>query len=202
MSEYLIFLFAFAASAAAPGPEIAAVVSRSLSHGVRSSAPLAIGLIAGKLAMLTAAIVGVAALLKVVDPFFLVLKLAGGAYLIWLGVKKWRRAGRVLAETEASSAGSFAKEVGLGLAMTLSNPLAIAFYVAMLPGVIDVAGVTLTTYVTLCSILVVVMALVVLGYGLLAEGARRAFRLSKAKAHVERASGAMMVGAGALVVSR
>lgn len=54
MTEYTIFLLAFAASAAAPGPEIAALLSRSLSGGMLSSVPLALGIILGKLLMLSA----------------------------------------------------------------------------------------------------------------------------------------------------
>ena len=65
MTQYLLFFMAFAASAAAPGPEIAGLLSRSLSGGIASSVPLAVGIIAGKLLMLTAAIVGLTALLTV-----------------------------------------------------------------------------------------------------------------------------------------
>jgi hypothetical protein len=58
MADYAIFLIAFAAAAALPGPEIAALLSRSLSGGVASSLPLALGLILGKVSVPSAAVLG------------------------------------------------------------------------------------------------------------------------------------------------
>ena len=86
--------------------------------------------------------------------------------------------------------------------MTLSNPIAIIFYIALLPGVIDVSGVTPANYAILCAIIVGVMVAVVLGYGLLAELARRSFSSPKGKTRIDRFSGAMMVGAGVLIATR
>jgi threonine/homoserine/homoserine lactone efflux protein len=202
VAEYLVFMLAFAASAAAPGPETAALVSRSLSGGLRTSLWLAAGIILGKLLMLTAAIVGVAALLRAIGPLFVLLKFAGAAYLVWLGIRKWRAAGRMLKDSEQMQAGSIGAEVGVGLAMTLSNPLALAFYIALLPGTIDVAGITMASYAVLCLILVAVMAVIVLAYGGLAEIARKLFASSQARANVERASGTMMLGAGVAIATR
>jgi len=202
MTQYLIFLLAFAASAALPGPEIAALLARSISGGLSSSLPLALGIIAGKLLMLTAAVVGLSALLAILGPAFVALKYVGAAYLLWLGVRKWRKAGAAPAAETAVPAPGIGVEIGLGLAMTVTNPLAIAFYMALLPGVINVSGLTLSSYLILCAIIAGVMCAVVLGYGLLGELACKMFRSSRAKANVERASGAMMIGVGVMLASR
>lgn len=202
MSQYLIFLFAFAASAALPGPEIAALLSRAIGGGLRSSLPLASGIIAGKLLMLSAALIGLSALLAVLGPAFVTLKYAGAAYLAWLGIKKWREAGKALAAATDAPAASAGIEIGLGLAMTVTNPLAIAFYMALLPGVINVAGVTWSSYLILCAIIVSVMLAIVLAYGWLGELARKMFRSSRAKANLDRASGGMMVGVGIMLAAR
>lgn len=200
MNQYLVFLLAFAASAAMPGPEIAALLSRSVANGIRASFALAAGIVIGKLLMLTAAVLGLAALLALLGPAFVLLKYAGAAYLVWLGVKKWRRAGMTL--DIDSPPPSARLDIVLGVAMTVSNPMALVFYMALLPGVIDVAGVTPTSYAALCAIIAGVMALVTLGYGLLAAAARRTLRSTKAKARADRASGAMMVGVGAMIAAR
>jgi threonine/homoserine/homoserine lactone efflux protein len=204
LTQYIIFLLAFAASAALPGPEIAALLSRSIAGGLRSSLPLASGIIAGKLIMLSAAVIGLSALLAILGPAFVMLKYAGAAYLIWLGLKKWRNAGKALAtaaETPATSTAA-SVEIGLGLAMTITNPLAIAFYMALLPGVINMAGVTWPSYLILCAIIIGAMLVIVLAYGLLAELARKMFRSSRAKANLDRASGGMMVGVGIVLATR
>lgn len=202
MTEYTIFLLAFAASAAAPGPEIAALLSRSLAGGLFASLPLAIGIILGKLLMLSAAVVGLSALVATLGPMLLGLKFLGAAYLLWLGIKKWRSAGRMLATGDKVKPASFLVETGLGLAMTLSNPLALVFYVALLPGVIDVAGIAPGSYAILCLIIVGVMAAIVVAYGAMAALARKQFASSKSKARIDRTSGAMMVGAALLIATR
>lgn len=204
MTQYLIFLFAFAASAALPGPEIAALLSRSIGGGLRSSLPLASGIIAGKLIMLSAALIGLSALLAILGPAFVMLKYAGAVYLAWLGIRKWRKAGKAPAATaDVPATGiGIGIEIGLGLAMTVTNPLAIAFYMALLPGVINVAGVTWSSYLILCTIIVSVMLAIVLAYGWLGELARKMFRSSRAKANLDRASGGMMVGVGIMLATR
>ena len=108
----------------------------------------------------------------------------------------------MLKDSERVQAGSIGAELSVGLAMTLSNPLALAFYIALLPGTIDVAGITMASYAVLCLILVAVMAVIVLAYGGLAEIVRKLFASSQARANVERASGAMMLGAGVAITTR
>lgn len=205
MSPYLMFLLAFAASAALPGPEIAALLSRSLSGGLRASLALAAGIILGKLLMLSAALLGLAALLKVLGPAFVVLKFAGAAYLVWLGIKRLRQAGKAIAVDGAEPPRRKAVDLGLGLAMTMSNPLALAFYLALLPNVIDTidgGGVTLASYLTLCAIIVGVMAVVVLVYGAIGEVSRTLFRSARGKANIDRVSGGIMVGVGVMIATR
>jgi len=202
MNEYTVFMLAFAASAAAPGPEIAGLMSRSLSNGILSSIPLSIGIILGKLLMLTGAVIGLTALVEALGPMFEMLKYLGAAYLVWLGIKKWRKAGQVFDENVKTKSVDFVAEIGLGLAMTLSNPIAIVFYMALLPGVIDVSGITLNTYTILCLIIIIVMSVVVSGYGLIAEIARKLFSSSKSKAHIDRISATMMFGAALWILTR
>lgn len=202
--QYALFAVTFAASAAAPGPEIAALLGRQLSGGIPRSLPLALGIAVGKLAMLTAALAGLAALAAGLGPAFTVLQYCGALYLVWLGVKRWRRAGGAVLAQERAEDGSrrLLPDLSLGVAMTLSNPLALAFYLALLPGVVDLAHVGVQQYVLLVAILLAVVALVVLGYGLLAEAARTAFASAKSKVWIDRTAGVMFIGAGALVALR
>jgi threonine/homoserine/homoserine lactone efflux protein len=201
MTHYWLFALAFAASAGAPGPEIAALVSRALDGRVIASAPLAAGMIIGKLCMLTAAVIGIATALKVFGPMFFIFKFLGAAYLAYLGFKKYRDASQTrLDGTRAKP--KILVEVGLGLAMTLSNPIAIAFYVALLPGVLDVSGVTLTSYLVMCAIITVMMSAIVAGYGLVAGAMRKLFSSAKAKSYIDRASGALMISTAMLIAIR
>ena len=202
MTQYAVFALAFAASAAAPGPEIAGLLARFLGNGLRSGVPLASGIVIGKLALLSAAVVGLTGLVAALGPFFVVLRYLGAAYLIWLGIRKWRRTGQLL-DTDAQAAPtSLVREVGLGMAMTMSNPIALVFYVALLPGVIKVSAVSVQSYLILCAVLTLVMVVVVVGYGLMAELARKLLSAAESTSRIDRISGVMFVLAGLLIAVR
>jgi len=128
---------------------------------------VAIGPVLGKVALLTAAVLGVAAAAVALGPLFVVLKLTGGAYLVWLAVGVWRRA-RVDAPPAEQAAtrsrllgvGARWRGIGLGALLTVSNPQALIFYVAVLPAVLGGHRVSPVEYLLLCAVLVMVMALV------------------------------------------
>ncbi|MEV4756228.1 LysE family translocator [Micromonospora sp. NPDC049559] len=169
---------------------------------MRGCAPLTVGIIVGKLTMLTAAIVGIAALVATLGPIFTVVQYVGAAYLLYLGIRKWRRAKNAAAEGAVPERGGVGTQMALGLGLTLSNPIAIAFYLALLPGVVDVARITVGTYLILVAIIVAVMLVTVTVYGVIAEVARRIFTGSRAKVWMDRLSGSMFVAAGLWVALR
>jgi len=89
--EVMLFAGVFAMSAAAPGADTMLILARSLAGGPRAAAPLAAGITIAKLVMLTAAAAGVSAAAATLGTMFVLLKIAGAAYLVWLGIKMWRR---------------------------------------------------------------------------------------------------------------
>ena len=171
--QALLFAGIFAMSAAAPGPDTMLILARSLAGGPRAAAPLAAGITIAKLVMLTAAAAGVSAAAATLGTMFVVLKIAGAAYLVWLGLKTWRR--RLPA---AAPLGGASTKVGpvraaaTGVALGLSNPQAIVFYVALLPAVIT-PGTDASVYMVLAVVLCVVMAAVSAVYITLGSRARR-----------------------------
>lgn len=202
IGQCAVFALTFGASAATPGPEVAALLGRSVSGGLRNSGFLALGIVMGKLLLLGSAVAGLVALVRVLGPAFVVLRYCGAAYLLYLGVKKWVRAGRAVAEERFSGQIRMLPETGLGLAMTLSNPIALAFYLALLPSVIDVARVSVLDYVALASILVAVMCLVVVAYGMAGEMVRRLSSGTASKTRIDRISAAVFIAAGLWVALR
>lgn len=205
--EYAVFAVSFAASAVAPGPDIAAVVGCALSRGLRGCVPLAAGIIAGKVVLLTVAIVGAAALVTALGPWVTVGLYAGAAYLCYLGVRKWQNAPAV-AEVDAPGGDDRRAElhggmyVALGFGMAVSNPLAIAFYMALLPGVIDLARATVGTYLVLVCIVAIVMSATVVAYGLAAEFASMLLAGRSSKIWIDRVAGVVFIGAGVWVAAQ
>ncbi|WP_020594385.1 LysE family translocator [Kiloniella laminariae] len=203
MSDYLIFAMAFAVAAASPGPDIAALLAKALSEGMVVSLRLAFGMVLGKLVLLSAALLGLVAIVEILGPFFIALKIIGGGYLVWLGVKTWRNSGKELSASIAVVKGRWlGGDIVLGVVMSLSNPMAIVFYLAVLPGLLDIASIEILDYLMLCGIVFVVMSVVALIYGGAAAGMRRVFTSGDSKRRIDRTSGGMMVMAGMLVASR
>lgn len=202
-----LFTVAFAVSAVLPGPDTMLLFSRALGSGVRAAAPVALGLTLGKLGMLSVALAGVTAAAVTLGPVFVAFKLAGGAYLIWLAVSMWRRAGQTAVPQQAvarprlRTAGDGWRGVGLGALLTASNPQALLFYVAVLPSVLGEAPIGLDEYLLLCLSLSLVMAVVAGIYIGLAARVRSA--LSRSRQRIADRAGAVLLGlTGAVVASR
>ena len=123
---------AFAAAALSPGPNLAAVASRSLGAGRAAGQRVALGIAAGAFLWALASAAGVGALFERVPGALRALELAGGAYLGWLGFRGLRSAWRGGAGTVAPvrSRGA-AADVAHGLAVTLTNPKVALVWIAL-----------------------------------------------------------------------
>lgn len=202
MQSYLLFTSAFLVSVATPGPDIMVVIGKALALGrVSRCLPLISGIIAGKLLLLAAAFLGLSVLASALGSLFVVVKLGGAAYLAYLGVRLWRRPPRDGFDIGHFESGA-AREIGLGLAMSIGNPIAILFYAALLPNVVDVERATFGTAAILMAIVGASTLFVYIAYALLAARARFLFRSSAAQQRVNRTSGAAMVGAAVLIAAR
>jgi threonine/homoserine/homoserine lactone efflux protein len=202
LSTLLSFAVAMALFGASPGPGIFAVVSRALSGGFGSAMLLTLGLILGDLVWLTLAASGMSMVAEMMGEFFVALKIIGGLYLVWMGIKTWRapvKATDIAAPTvRPSTSGTL---MG-GLAVTLSNPKAILFYMAILPSVLDLNTITASGLVMAGAVVVLVLMLVCAAYAFLASRARRVLQSPGAMKRLNRASGVLLIGVGGWVASR
>ena len=116
-----------------PGPDTALIIRNALSGGPRASTLAAFGVGLGSAAWAAAAMLGVGALLELSAGAFTVLKLAGAAYLCYLGLRtlfsRVPEAPRETSPRRRDDRGSFAQ----GLVSNLLNPKAGAFFVTVLP---------------------------------------------------------------------
>jgi threonine/homoserine/homoserine lactone efflux protein len=196
------FAIALAIAAALPGPGIVGIVARSLGFGFRAAMFMVFGLILGDLTFLTASLFGLALLAHQLGELFLVVKLAGAAYLLYLGWKLWRAPARPVG-TEAATGlrEPPLRSLASGLLLTLGNPKTMVLYLAILPTVIDTHGVTLTAAAELAAVAVVVLLAVLSVYAAVAARARRFFTSSKAMQRLNRSTGVIMIGAAAGVAA-
>ncbi len=198
----IAFTVAYAIAVASPGPGVAAVVARALGGGFWGAVPMVMGILAGDLVYLVFAVFGLAAIAAWFGPVFIFVRWAGAAYLLYLAWKFWTATPggeQVAAKAEESWARTFLA----GLALTLGNPKAIVFYLALLPTVVPLdRPMTALGFFELLLIVVVVLLAIGLGYAALAAAAREFFRSPKALRRLNRTAGVMMAGAAAFVVAR
>ena len=89
-----------------------------------------------------------------------------------------------------------------GLAVTMGNPKVMIFYVALLPNLVDIGGVTVLGFLELALATLAVLAVVFGGYVALAARACRLLRSERAIRLVNRGTGTVMAGAAVAVATR
>jgi threonine/homoserine/homoserine lactone efflux protein len=122
---------------ATPGPNMLHVMTQSIAHGPRRAVATMAGLMSAILLCLIASALGLGALLKASPRLFDVLRYAGVAYLVWLGIKAWRAPVDDAGAVSATRARSLRALYGTGLLTGLSNPKLIIFAAALFPQFID-----------------------------------------------------------------
>jgi threonine/homoserine/homoserine lactone efflux protein len=134
---WLLYLAAALGLSLTPGPNSLLVLTHGALHGHRKTLFTVAGGALGFVALIALSMLGIGALLKASASALTVLKLLGGVYLIWLGVRLWR-APAIHLRADASRADTRGAELfRQGLLTALSNPKALLFYGAFLPQFID-----------------------------------------------------------------
>ena len=145
------FLIAAVLIAITPGPGAVLSMSVGMRYGYRSALLAILGLQAALLLQLMVVALGLGALLAASETAFGLLKLAGAAYLIWLGVTKWRAPmdAVVVKSGDLPTRGLFVQ----GLLVNLTNPKAIVFIGALVPQFIDPAQPVAAQYAVIAATL-------------------------------------------------
>ena len=136
---WLFVLMTFVVSAT-PGPNMLLVLSNSARFGLRAATASMVGCMTALLAMMSISAAGLGALLQMFPAVFDALRLAGAAYLVYLGIKSWRAPVHdhaVDAPRPPDPAMHPAALFRQGMLVAASNPKAILFAVAFLPQFIN-----------------------------------------------------------------
>ena len=195
------FLLASLVLAATPGPGVLYIVARTLAHGRSAGLASVLGVMLGNLGNALAAALGLAALLAVSATAFTVLKWAGAAYLVYLGVQALR-APRVAAAAAAPHSPPWRRVLRDGFWVALLNPKTTLFFAAFLPQFINPYGSALGQSVALGAVFVLIAACTDMAYVLLAQRVAPALgRVPRGAAIGRYAQAAVYFGLGALAAT-
>ncbi len=129
LTTLLFFAVATLVLTASPGPGVIYVAARTLSQGRRAGFASMFGIESGEVVWIAAAATGLAALLAASSDALTVLRYGGAAYLIYLGVQRWRQSEKVESPQPAPLGRIFAQ----GFLTQILNPKVAVFALAFLP---------------------------------------------------------------------
>jgi threonine/homoserine/homoserine lactone efflux protein len=191
--------------AAIPGPGVTAVVSQALARGLKPALLFGVGIVLGDLAYLLLAMLGLSLIAQQLGGAFVLLKWAGAAYLVYLGVRCLLAAPPAAVspgqpgDAAPPPAKSLARTFLGGFCVSLGNPKVIAFYCGFLPGFVDMRALSgLGMFLVAATILPTCSSVIAL-YAWLASRGRELTSSGLGWKLVHRGAGAAMIGAGVAV---
>jgi threonine/homoserine/homoserine lactone efflux protein len=192
IETWIAFVLASTVLLAIPGPTILLVIGQSLGGRRRNALPLVAGVALGDLTAMTLSLAGLGALLAASATAFTLLKWAGAAYLVWLGIGLWRA--KVTAEAPPPLPARRAMRDAY--VVTALNPKSIAFFVAFVPQFIAPGVAFLPQAALLVATFVLLAGANAALYAVLASRLSGAVTRPSVRRGFNLAGGAMLVGAG------
>ena len=175
LTTVLLFALATFILTVSPGPGVLYVSARALSQGRRAGFASMFGIESGEVIWLAAAATGLAALLATSAGALTFLRYGGAAYLIYLGVRRWREHRSFIPPQRSSLPRIFAQ----GLLTQLLNPKVAVFFIAFLPHFIDPTQSIAPQVMVLGAVYIAVALLVDTTYVFAAAAISRRFMESK-----------------------
>ena len=201
MSTESYFAFCLAASALAlvPGPTVTVIIANSLRYGTRAGLLNVAGTQVGVVIWLAIAALGLGAAIQLMGVWFDVVRWAGAAYLVWLGIKLFRSNGDLaVAVDRARPRGSFLLQ---GFVVIMSNPKMLVLFGALIPPFLSADGNLMQQTLLLGGTFMVIATVGDTCYALMAGKAGKWLSRSRIRA-IEIVSGICLTAGGVWLALR
>jgi threonine/homoserine/homoserine lactone efflux protein len=179
-----------------PGPIVTLVIANSLAYGQRTGLATVAGASSGNAVLVVAGAAGLTTLLALAADLFEVLRWAGVAYLVYLGVKQWRAAftvGRIPSLPPMKSRkGVFWQ----GVVVAITNPKTLFFYAAFFPQFVDPQLAVAPQLLAMSIAMIVIATTFDSCYALLAGRVRGLFASARANRIRHGITGTLLLGTG------
>lgn len=180
-----------------PGPDVLYIVGRSLAQGRAAGVVSALGIATGSLVHVAGATLGLSAVLATTPMAFDVVRYAGAAYLVWLGVRALRSRAATLTIDQT---GTFSRAAIFrqGAITNILNPKVALFFLAFLPQFTDPARGSVALQAAVLGLIFIANGLLVCVAYALGASALGAWLRTRYDVHtwMNRAMGALFVGLG------
>ena len=192
----MIFIPTFIAVSLTPGMCMTLAMSLGMSVGLKRALWMMSGELLGVGLVAVSSVLGVAVVMLQFPQFFVILKLIGGLYLIYLGVQLWLSRGK-MALCHASQGGISRKALALkGFVTEVANPKGWDFFIALLPPFIDSSKPLTMQLIILISIILGIEFLSLLLYALGGSSLRKILQQERHGKTLNRIAGVLMMGVG------
>ncbi len=192
LEHYLAFVLATTVMILLPGPSVMLTVSHSLAFGTGRALLTVTGAVLAIAVQLTLTIVGMTSLMLLLADGFEILRWAGVAYLVWLGIQQWRAPAEPIGIRTADGKSLLAQ----GFLVTIANPKSLVFLAAFFPQFVD-PGRPLGPQLVILGITFLVIGFVFTALWAVAAGWTRGwFRNRRRLLLRNRISGSLLIGAG------
>ena len=190
----LVFLGVSALVIAIPGQDTALTIRNTLRGSRATGIATAGGVAAGQATWTLATGLGVGALVATSEPAFAALRLAGAAYLVWLGLRTLWSAVRGAGTTGRSgrAARRPLSAFRQGLLSNLGNPKMLAFFTSLLPQFSSTSAGLLAHGLVFCALTIVWLS----AYAIVVARARRLFERGPVRRTLDAATGTVLVAFG------
>ena len=196
---FLLFLAGALLLNITPGPDMAFTLATSAKSGTRSGLAAAAGVVTGSLVWAALTAVGLAALLAASEHALTVIRMAGGAYLVYLGVKTYLHRHNA---PEVTGAVNFGRAFRSGALTNMLNPKVGLFFLAFLPSFVDPAAGPVGPQIFILGVLFSFSGGLVLALAAMAAGRMRESLVNSAhlRAGLNTASASIFGGLGLYLV--
>jgi len=200
--QLALFAAAFAVMVVSPGPFVAAIAARSAAFGFRNGFAMALGASLAECFYVGLAVFGLAALAASHAWALEVLRWMGAAWLIWIGwtlLTSQTTIGK--SRSDEPSNPSSARAFWVGALINLGNPKAALFYMAIFPGFFDMTKLGLWDAAAILAVTLPIGLILDSSYAYAGAKARSLLKNEKSVRRVNRATGGVMIGAGAVIAA-
>jgi threonine/homoserine/homoserine lactone efflux protein len=201
LTSLLSLALAMLILATSPGPGVFATVARSLASGFQPALRIIAGIVTGDIIYLMFAVFGLSFFAQAFGELFVIVRICGGAYLIWLGLKIFFSEPSDGNLEQAHRNHPESRNFISGLLITLSNPKVILFYCGFLPTFTDLSVLNSNDIFTITLVVTVVLTSVLTAYAYAASQARYFLSNHKSVKIMNRSAGGIMIATGTVIAA-